>query len=101
MSTKDRTERSPLTATGMDVDANTAVRRKSESKRPGAEPETGEAERDLMEQILAPENLNAAWQRVRRNRGAPGVDGVTIEAFPAFLREQNLPAVPRPDPRRG
>jgi RNA-directed DNA polymerase len=88
MSTKDLTERSPLSACGMGPDANTADRRKSEPRRPCAEPETGTAERDLMEQILAPENLNAAWQRVRRNRGAPGVDGVTIDAFPAFPREQ-------------
>ena len=87
MSTKDRTERSPLTATGMDADATTADQRKSESKRPDAEAATGTAERNLLEQIVAPENLNAAWHRVRRNQGAPGVDGITIAAFPAFLRE--------------
>lgn len=87
MSTKDRTEGSPRTATGMASDANTADRRKSEAKSPDAGLATGAAERNLMEQIVAPENLNAAWQRVRRNQGAPGVDGVTIEAFPALLRE--------------
>ncbi len=88
MSTKDRTERSPRTVSGMVADDNTADRRKSESKRPEAESAKGTAERDLMEQIVAPENLNAAWKRVRRNKGAPGVDGITVEAFPAFLREQ-------------
>lgn len=86
MTTKDQTERSPLSANGMEADDNTADRRKSESKRPGAESAKG-TERNMMEQILAPENLNAAWQRVRRNQGAPGVDGITIEAFPAILRE--------------
>ena len=89
MSPKDRTERSPLTATGMGADVSTADRRKSEPKRPVAELATGTAERTLMEQIVAPENLNAAWQQVRRNHGAPGVDGITIEAFPAFLRGQS------------
>lgn len=89
MNPKDRTERSPLAATGMGADVTTADRRKSEPKRPAAESATGTAERALLEQIVAPENLNAAWQQVRRNHGAPGVDGITIEAFPAFLRERS------------
>ena len=42
---------------------------------------------DLMERVLAPENLRKAWQQVKANHGAPGVDGMTIEDFPAFARE--------------
>jgi len=42
----------------------------------------------MMERILAPDNLAAAWKRVKANKGAPGVDGMTIEAFPDFCREQ-------------
>jgi len=41
----------------------------------------------MMEQILAPENLRAAWQRVKSNAGAPGIDGMTVEEFPAFSRK--------------
>lgn len=41
----------------------------------------------MMERILAPENLAEAWKRVKANKGAPGIDGMTIEAFPAFCRE--------------
>lgn len=40
-----------------------------------------------MEQVLDPTNMHNAWQRVRRNRGAPGMDGMTIAEFPAFARE--------------
>jgi len=41
----------------------------------------------MMEQVLAPENLRAAWRRVKANAGAPGLDGMTVEAFPAFCRQ--------------
>lgn len=41
----------------------------------------------LLGQMLDPENLNRAWQRVKSNRGAPGIDGVRIEDFPGWMRE--------------
>lgn len=42
----------------------------------------------MMEQVLAPENLQRAWRKVRANAGAPGVDAMSVAAFPAFCREQ-------------
>ena len=41
----------------------------------------------MMEQVLAAENLRRAWQRVKSNAGAPGIDGMTVEDFPAFSRK--------------
>jgi RNA-directed DNA polymerase len=42
----------------------------------------------LMEKVLAAQNLRRAWRRVKANRGAPGIDGMHIEDFAAFAREQ-------------
>jgi len=30
----------------------------------------------MMEQVLAAENLQAAWRKVKANAGAPGIDGM-------------------------
>lgn len=43
--------------------------------------------KSLFERICSYEHLSEAFMSVRRNKGAPGTDGVTIEAFGA-----NLPA---------
>ena len=34
---------------------------------------------ELLEKILSRENLNEAYKRVYANKGASGVDGVTVE----------------------
>ena len=41
---------------------------------------------NLFERTLQPENIQAAWKRVRANKGAAGVDGMTIEEFPDWVR---------------
>jgi hypothetical protein len=48
--------------------------------------EHGASSEDLLERILSPGNLHQAWLRVKANRGAAGVDGMTIAQFPAFAR---------------
>jgi RNA-directed DNA polymerase len=66
----------------------------------------GQNER-LMEEVAALANLNAAWQRVRENGGAPGIDGITVAAFVEHakpraeaLRKQLLEGSYRPSPLR-
>jgi len=49
--------------------------------------EHGTSSDDLLERILSPENLQAAWSRVKANGGAAGVDGMTIAQFPTFARQ--------------
>jgi RNA-directed DNA polymerase len=41
----------------------------------------------LMEQICQRENLRKALQRVRQNKGGPGIDGMTVNKLPGYLKK--------------
>ena len=43
-----------------------------------------------MEEVCERENLKRALRRVRSTKGSPGVDGMTVEALPGYLREHWL-----------
>ena len=42
---------------------------------------------NLLEAVLASDNLARAWKRVKSNNGAPGIDGVTVKDWPTHARE--------------
>ena len=42
---------------------------------------------ELLEKILDRDNLNRAYKWVKANKGAPGVDGMTVEAALPWLKE--------------
>jgi len=46
----------------------------------------GETSMELLEQILSNSNLNEAYKKVYRNKGASGVDGVTINELKEYLQ---------------
>lgn len=48
---------------------------------------TTEHTEGLLEQILAEDNLNRAYKRVKRNKGAGGIDGMQVDELLPFLRD--------------
>jgi group II intron reverse transcriptase/maturase len=66
---------------------------------------SGNADALLMERVVERDNVVAALKRVQKNKGSPGIDGMTVEAlrdhlretWPA-LREQLLAGTYRPRP---
>ena len=51
-----------------------------------AEPESPAPTEHLMEAICDPDNIEAALRAVVRNKGAPGVDGITVQQLPGILK---------------
>ena len=46
-----------------------------------------ETNMELLEKVLSRENLNMAYKQVYKNKGASGVDGVTIEELFSYIKE--------------
>src|SRR5262249_16668016 len=44
----------------------------------------------LMEEVCERENCKQALQRVKANKGSPGVDGTTVEQLPEYLKQHGL-----------
>src|SRR3989442_14333689 len=42
---------------------------------------------ELMEQVVTRENATAAWLAVKRNGGAPGIDGMTTQQLRDHVRK--------------
>lgn len=67
----------------------------------------GDAGRDLLSQVLAKENMERAWKRVKANKGAAGVDDMDVvqtqrhlvNAWPN-IRDQLMAGTYRPSPVR-
>nr|MCR5022872.1 group II intron reverse transcriptase/maturase [Lachnospiraceae bacterium] len=51
--------------------------------------ERNSAQPELLEKILDRNNLNRAFKRVKANKGAAGIDGMTIEETLAYLKADN------------
>jgi group II intron reverse transcriptase/maturase len=71
------------------------------------EKKEGSGASGLMERVLSRPNLMAAYKRVKKNKGSPGIDGMMVEDLPVWLgehwaevREQLLAGTYHPQPVR-
>jgi RNA-directed DNA polymerase len=51
------------------------------------EAESPAGKQQLMEEVVERENLIQALKRVQANKGSPGVDGMTVDELPGYLKE--------------
>jgi RNA-directed DNA polymerase len=51
-----------------------------------AEPESPASIEHFMEAICDPDNIETALDAVVRNKGAPGIDGITVKQLPSILK---------------
>ncbi len=65
----------PELRTGVEVESASPTRTKAQSEQA-----------DLMEAVVSPRNLQKAFDRVCRNKGAAGVDGIGVSEFKAHLQ---------------
>jgi len=70
-----------------------------------AHDEERSSKEDLMELVVAESNVLAAMKRVRRNKGSPGIDGMSVEELPEYMavnwwriRQKLLAGSYRPQP---
>ena len=49
----------------------------------------------LLEKILQPTNLNNAYKKVKSNKGAGGVDGMSVDELLPFLRDNQVQLIQR------
>ncbi len=60
---------------------------RSEKEPPAARGDERSGASDLMAKVVSRQNLQAALKRVRKNKGSPGIDGMTVEELGDHLRK--------------
>jgi RNA-directed DNA polymerase len=73
----------PMPARG---EASRRVTQEVETIVATADPESPASTKHLMEAICDPDNIEAALDAVVRNKGAPGIDSITVKQLPDILK---------------
>ena len=93
--------------TGAEGEARSAAAREPEARTAKACLERPAVAGPSMEDVVERENLKEALAQVKRNKGAAGIDSMSVDALPAYLKEhwpairaQLLDGTYRPQPVR-
>ncbi len=77
-------------STGAEGEAPSAAAQETEARAAKACLERPAVAGPSMEAVVECENLKTALAQVKRNKGAPGIDGMTVEALGPYLKEHWL-----------
>ena len=89
---KGRTNQLPSDPASGSESVNARAHRTSSAQRGGKHSEASAETETWLEQVLDATNMQRAWQRVRRNRGAPGMDGMSSRRLPASTGSEYAPS---------
>jgi RNA-directed DNA polymerase len=73
--------------TGAEGEARSVAARESEARTAKACLERPAVAGPSMEAMVERENLKTALAQVKRNKGAAGIDGMSVDDLPAYLKE--------------
>jgi RNA-directed DNA polymerase len=48
-----------------------------------------------VEHVVQKDNMHKAWKQVRANKGAPGIDNISVEEFPEYATGTGKESKPR------
>jgi RNA-directed DNA polymerase len=89
---RQKTELEITLQVGRTGEARSAGMEGTEARAANPEPESRTAGGPSMEVILERDNLRKALARVKANKGAAGIDGMTVDDLPPYLKE-HWPAI--------
>ena len=84
---RQKTELEITLRTGATGEARSAGAEGTEARAAKTEVESRAAVGPSMEAIVERDNLRKALAQVKRNKGAPGIDGMTVDNLTPYLKE--------------
>src|SRR5260370_10890829 len=85
---RQKTELELTLQAGATGEARSAGMEGTETRTANTEPESQAAHGPSMEVIVEQDNLRKALAQVKRNKGAAGVDGMSVDALASHLKER-------------
>lgn len=84
---RQKNRKVPASSARVGSEAPDSAMRGFESPEANSETESLAATERMLEEVLDKENLKEALSKVLENKGAAGVDGMTVDKLPAYLKE--------------